>query len=131
MRKLYAVSARGIASSQWWRNGRSHIDESEIWLVYGLVESHLRLTKSPLAQRVLDNWEHLLDGVSLVSEILQAAPGVQVLATSRLRLGLPEEHLFHLVGVDFPEWESTADALSYGAVRLFLQGARRARPGGI
>ncbi|MFO0593988.1 MAG: glutamate synthase large subunit [Myxococcaceae bacterium] len=33
------------------------VDESDIWLVYGLVESHLRLTKSPLAQRVLDNWE--------------------------------------------------------------------------
>jgi glutamate synthase (NADPH/NADH) large chain len=35
-------------------------DESEIWLVYGLIESHLRLTKSPLAQRVMDNWEHLV-----------------------------------------------------------------------
>ncbi|MDP2272367.1 MAG: glutamate synthase large subunit [Archangium sp.] len=38
----------------------SLIDESEIWLVYGLVESHLRLTRSPLAQRVIDNWEHLV-----------------------------------------------------------------------
>jgi tricorn protease len=27
-----AFNARGIASRQWWRNGRSHIDESEIWL---------------------------------------------------------------------------------------------------
>jgi Tol biopolymer transport system component/C-terminal processing protease CtpA/Prc len=27
-----AMSARGIASSQWWRRGHSHIDESEIWL---------------------------------------------------------------------------------------------------
>ncbi len=26
-----AFSARGIASSQWWRHGHSHIDESEIW----------------------------------------------------------------------------------------------------
>ena len=25
-------SARGFSQSQWWRNGRSHIDESEIWL---------------------------------------------------------------------------------------------------
>ncbi|MFZ5446840.1 MAG: glutamate synthase large subunit [Myxococcota bacterium] len=38
----------------------SLVDESEIWLVYGLVENHLRLTKSPLAQRVIDNWEHLV-----------------------------------------------------------------------
>jgi tricorn protease len=28
-----AISARAIASSQWWRKGHSHLDESEIWLV--------------------------------------------------------------------------------------------------
>jgi glutamate synthase (NADPH/NADH) large chain len=38
----------------------SLVDESEIWLVYGLIENHQRLTGSPLAQRVLDNWEHLV-----------------------------------------------------------------------
>ncbi|MBI4873221.1 MAG: PD40 domain-containing protein [Acidobacteria bacterium] len=27
-----AITARGMGSLQWWRNGRSHIDESEIWL---------------------------------------------------------------------------------------------------
>ncbi len=27
-----AFTARGIASSQWWRNGRSHPDQCEIWL---------------------------------------------------------------------------------------------------
>jgi tricorn protease len=27
-----AFAARGIADAQWWRNGHSHIDESEIWL---------------------------------------------------------------------------------------------------
>ena len=32
--KTIAISARGIASSQWWRNGRSHLDEAEIWLVH-------------------------------------------------------------------------------------------------
>lgn len=29
--RTLAFSARGIASGQWWRNGHSHIDESEIW----------------------------------------------------------------------------------------------------
>ena len=28
-------SARGFSQGQWWRNGRSHIDESEIWLKRG------------------------------------------------------------------------------------------------
>jgi Tol biopolymer transport system component/C-terminal processing protease CtpA/Prc len=30
-----AFSARGISASQWWRKGRSHIDESELWLKTG------------------------------------------------------------------------------------------------
>ncbi len=31
--KTLAFSARGIASGQWWRRGRSHIDEAEVWLL--------------------------------------------------------------------------------------------------
>ncbi|MBZ4410745.1 glutamate synthase large subunit [Myxococcus sp. XM-1-1-1] len=35
----------------------SLVDESEIWLVHGMIERHLRHTHSSLARRVLDNWE--------------------------------------------------------------------------
>lgn len=28
-----AITARGIASGQWWRRGHSHIDECEVWLL--------------------------------------------------------------------------------------------------
>ncbi|HVD62096.1 MAG TPA: PDZ domain-containing protein, partial [Gemmatimonadaceae bacterium] len=28
-----AISARATASAQWWRNGHSHLDEAEVWLV--------------------------------------------------------------------------------------------------
>jgi glutamate synthase (NADPH/NADH) large chain len=38
----------------------SLIDESEIWLVYGMIENHLRHTNSQKARRILDNWEHLV-----------------------------------------------------------------------
>jgi len=31
--KQVAFTARGIASGQWWRDGHSHIDESEIWVL--------------------------------------------------------------------------------------------------
>jgi Tol biopolymer transport system component/C-terminal processing protease CtpA/Prc len=31
--KTLAFSARGISHGQWWRNGRSHIDEAELWLL--------------------------------------------------------------------------------------------------
>ncbi len=30
-----AFSARGISHGQWWRNGRSHIDETELWVKNG------------------------------------------------------------------------------------------------
>jgi tricorn protease len=30
--RLLALTARGIASAQWWRHGHSHLDEAEIWL---------------------------------------------------------------------------------------------------
>ena len=41
---------------------------------------------------LLDNFEQLLDGASLVGELLQAAPRVRVLTTSRARLRLYGEH---------------------------------------
>jgi tricorn protease len=31
--KTVAFTARGIAASQWWRKGHSHLDECEIWLM--------------------------------------------------------------------------------------------------
>ncbi len=78
---------------------------------------------------VMDNFEHLLDGVDLVSDIMRTAPHVKVLSTSRARLKVQGEHLFHLAGMDFPDWETPEDALDYSAVKLFLQSARRVRPG--
>jgi glutamate synthase (NADPH/NADH) large chain len=38
----------------------SVVDESDLWLLYSLVEDHVRFTSSPLGRRVLDNWEHLV-----------------------------------------------------------------------
>jgi predicted ATPase/DNA-binding SARP family transcriptional activator len=78
---------------------------------------------------VLDNFEHLLEGADLVTEILQAAPGVKVLATSRLPLNLQGEHRYHLAGMSYPVTELSDEASHTDAVKLFVQGARRALPG--
>ncbi len=82
---------------------------------------------------ILDSCEHLLDGDGgaggLVEEILLSAAKMKVLATSRLRLGLAEEHLFPLAGMDTPSHDTAEDALRSSAVQLFLQGTRRVRPG--
>jgi serine/threonine protein kinase len=76
---------------------------------------------------LMDNFEHVLDGRSVVQELLQTAPGVKFLATSREKLNLNAESVFILSGMDFPTWESPEDALEYSAVKLFMQSARRAR----
>ena len=35
----------------------SLVDESDLFLVYGLIEDHVRLTGSAVGRRILDNWE--------------------------------------------------------------------------
>jgi tricorn protease len=53
-----AVIARGMGQAQWWRKGRSHLDESEIWLerVASPSPSYTRLT--PLgAKRQWPMWD--------------------------------------------------------------------------
>jgi tetratricopeptide (TPR) repeat protein len=42
---------------------------------------------------------------------------------------MQEEHLYHIGGMEFPDWETPEDALQYSAVKLFMQSARRVRPG--
>jgi predicted ATPase/DNA-binding SARP family transcriptional activator len=76
---------------------------------------------------VLDNFEHLLEGVGLVTAILQRAPGVQILATSRERLALRGEHLYPVAGLGGAAGQTVAEALVSASVRLFVQSAQRAQ----
>lgn len=77
---------------------------------------------------IFDNFEHVLAGSGLLSDILQAAPLVKILATSRERLNLSAERLFPLEGMDIPERSEQDHLLDYGAVQLFVQNARRLQP---
>ncbi|MCA9936952.1 MAG: AAA family ATPase, partial [Anaerolineales bacterium] len=49
---------------------------------------------------LLDNFEHLMDGASLVAELLQKAPGLTCLVTSRHALNLQGEWRLNLRGLD-------------------------------
>ncbi len=88
---------------------------------------------------ILDGFEHLLphpcaqeaesESAQLLTEILQKAPEVKLLVTSRQRLDLRWEWCFEVGGLAYPsgpiihseEWES------YSAIQLFQQIARRVR----
>jgi predicted ATPase/DNA-binding CsgD family transcriptional regulator len=74
---------------------------------------------------LLDNLEHLLDGVELLSDILGVAPQVSILATSRERLNLREEWVFEVAGLDYPAADSLTELESYSAIQLFVTQARR------
>ena len=74
---------------------------------------------------VLDNFEHLMDGVDLLVALLQRAPKVVLIVTSRERLNLQAEDLFELQGLPTPVCLTDADAPRFAAVRLFADRAHR------
>ena len=81
---------------------------------------------------VLDNFEHLIEGVGLLVDLLHAAPGLRLLVTSRERLNLPEEWVWEVSGLAYPgegDWtESPISTLqSFDAVALFCLQAQRVR----
>ena len=75
---------------------------------------------------ILDNFEHLLDGISTVAGLLQAAPQLFVIVTSRERLNLHQAHVFSIKGLPYPEL-GQPNPQSYAAGQLFLQTAQRSR----
>lgn len=76
---------------------------------------------------VLDNFEHLLEGAGLVAEILAAARGTRILATSRERLNLGAETVFGLGGMSVPAPSGLDRAADFSGVELFVDSARRVK----
>ncbi len=78
---------------------------------------------------VLDNFEHLLHGTGLVDSLLANAPGVTVLVTTREPLNLGWEWLYEVRGLLHPAVDDVQQPEDYGAIRLFMERARRTQPG--
>jgi predicted ATPase len=77
---------------------------------------------------VMDNFEHVTAHAPLVSRLLACCPGLRTIATSRHRLGIREESVFDLSGMELPA--VTSDDLERSdSTRLFMASARRAIPG--
>ncbi|MCB0209161.1 MAG: tetratricopeptide repeat protein, partial [Anaerolineae bacterium] len=85
---------------------------------------------------LLDDFEHLLDGSNLIVEMLQAAPHLTILVTSRARLNIQAEWLFDVEGLSYPPvdafgwsvWHDASNLTDYGAVQLFIQRAIQIQP---
>ncbi len=78
---------------------------------------------------ILDNFEHLVNGATWLVELLETAPQVKLLVTSRERLNLQWEWLGDVGGLALPPDDTFTDPEHYSAVQLFLQTARRFQPG--
>ena len=77
---------------------------------------------------VLDNFEQLVEGADFLCRILEAAPAVKLLVTSRIRLQLAEEWIYDLDRLPLPPADEEGWAAN-SAVQLFVQSARRVRAG--
>lgn len=58
-----AFSARGNSVGQWWRNGHSHLDESELWLLHDIDKPRYQRLTERGAKQMWPMW--LPDGKSL------------------------------------------------------------------
>ena len=84
-----------------------------------LKEKHILL--------VLDNLEHLLNGIELLDELLSRAPNVKLLTTSREQLNLQSEWVFEIQGLPVSshiEWETLN---TNSAAALFLQRVKQTK----
>ena len=78
---------------------------------------------------ILDNFEHLTDAAQVVSRLLDAAPSLRILVTSRVSLHLTGEQEFPVPPMAIPPPDAPVAHLTEAeAVALFLERARAVDP---
>lgn len=80
---------------------------------------------------VMDNYEHLLPDITFITGLLQQTATVKLLITSRLKLNVPNEYLYPLAGLSYPEETAAGKQLdleavqAHDAVQLFVKSGLR------
>jgi predicted ATPase/DNA-binding SARP family transcriptional activator len=96
------------------------------------VEEDVGSLEASLASRrmllLLDNFEQVLAAAPLIPSLLEAAPGLKLLVTSRAPLRIGSEREFSVPPLSLPSPDSPEPALESDAVALFVDRARRADP---
>ncbi|HEX2025524.1 MAG TPA: AAA family ATPase, partial [Actinomycetota bacterium] len=81
---------------------------------------------------VLDNMEQVAEAAETVDRLLDAAPGLRILATSRVPLRLSDEHEFRVDPLPLPRGDGAQELEAVGScesVMLFLERAAAVRRG--
>jgi predicted ATPase/DNA-binding SARP family transcriptional activator len=74
---------------------------------------------------LMDNFEHLVEAADFLQQVLETAPGVKFLVTSRERMNLRGEWIIELQGLKVPQLDEEQEIEGYSAVQLFWQSAKR------
>jgi len=106
---------------------------AELSLALGPRQDPVERIATELATRhallVLDNSEHLPALAALVDRLIAAAPRLQVLSTSRARIGSAHEWLLPLAGLTLPPLDGPAhDGATAAAVQMFVAHATAIQP---
>jgi predicted ATPase/DNA-binding SARP family transcriptional activator len=78
---------------------------------------------------LMDSFEHLIQGCHLLPDILEHAPNVRLLVTSREQLGLRGEWVKELQGMRYPDIGDQVSIEAYDALKLFATRARQSDSG--
>lgn len=95
--------------------------------VTGVEQAILNCLRSERALLLFDNCEHLVEAVAALTEtILQGAPDLVLLVTSREPLRAEAEWVFRLPSLEAPveDVKTAQDAIRYSAVQLFCERAK-------
>lgn len=147
---LAIATAQAVADQPTFVDGLYFVDLTTVTTPNQLLSALVRVLQLPLhdqappyqqlihylqARRlllVLDNYEHLLPDLDLVAALLQQAPNVKLLVTSREALNLRAEKRFLAPGLTHPgQSEAVSDTPPverYEAVDLFLRIATHLQP---
>ena len=127
----------------WWVD-LSSISDPAIGKPYGRGRLWVgRIRKTPILQLLinflrekelllaLDNCEHLIEPTAkLVQKLLEECSGIQIMATSRVSLGVSGEILWRVPSMALPHSvDEKANIREYDAIRLFEERARTTAPG--
>ncbi len=91
-------------------------------------EDLLRFLRPKSSLLVLDNFEHLLNGVGIISRLIDEVPRLKILTTSREALNLHQEWLYTLDGLRYPVYAQETQQAEYDALNLFASCAQRIHP---